>query len=170
MTRKNAPKRQPASQKRERTTRPLSSAPHQPNGKRAAEKLRQYVLRQSSTETRLKQRDKPRWRRRESPDLPPDLFPQNQETGMSKILAIILLPLFFYVLFYCGANYGASLAEDGVIAAQSIPHSMLCTSLDIAMTAGLQFGQQFDRAGCDAATEQKPQISFEKAETQEEAQ
>lgn len=151
MARKKKPKGSRPYERRAQLPPNMSSAPHQPKRSGDPASIPQHRLTLWQPSGREEKGRRRRRGDRKRSELPPGLFPEPQNTGLSKVLLYVLIPVFAFIAFYFGANGGASMVEKGWLRPESVPHSVLCTGLDIAVTAGFGFDAQFTRAKCEKA-------------------
>ena len=127
-------------------TQKMSSAPHQPKTGR----VRQHVL--YSYDQERPRGKQVAWKSRRNSDLPADLFPEAQGNAIGKVLVWFLVPIVVFVVFYLTTNVVAQHVQSGTIKAGSAVHTTLCTSLDIALAAGLNFDKQTEMASCSSSS------------------
>ena len=141
MTRKKLSKGSGRDERRAQYPSQMSSAPHQPKTTGNAEAPKQYVVHRQPPGAGARHS-------RDRSDLPPDLFPQPPGGGIWKWLGLPLIPFVLFIMIYFGANAGSAMVEKGWVAPNSLSHSILCTGLDRAISAGLRFEAQLTRAQC----------------------
>jgi hypothetical protein len=68
----------------------------------------------------------------------------------------MLIPGAFFVVTYAAVSWGAYAIEKDWVARNGLAHWVFCTGVDIAISAGIGFQPQFERAQCQEASGSTP--------------